>query len=53
MELKELEALLPTLNTAQLINVLTAVANETGVGSFKYYTVTAEIYKRLEAKKND
>ena len=52
MELKELETLLPTLNTDQLINVLTAVARENGIGSFKYCTVTAEIYRRLEEKKD-
>ena len=53
MELNELEAMLPTLTTEQLINVLTDVANTHGVGSLKYFTVTAEIYRRLEGKTDD
>ena len=50
---KELEEMLPTLSTEQLLNVFDYVARESGVLGYKYCIVREEIYHRLEANKND
>lgn len=50
MDINELEEMLPSLTTEQLLNVFDYVARENGVLSYKYCTVRAEIYRRLEGK---
>ena len=52
MELNELEALLKSLSTEKLLNVFDYFAKEDCM-SFRYCEVRAEIYRRLEEKKND